>query len=241
MPDPLPASPRIFTHLDGRVPVRCHEHLAVVERGGASRGWGAEFLSEGLRLGHRCSYLASAALHSGMLTRLRELGIDVERHWGDQTLQFPSEARDAADLVGWAKSFFAEAENVHAPAVRWLEEGVGAKPAGISVPQFFAAHARLNYLVKQYPSVALCEYDIQQLEIPHLFSAIAVHRHLFVEGTLVRDNPFYIPAEKFLAMSPEDREHDLRDVFREVGFDLEKLLSILAGYGQLQRPAPPGS
>jgi hypothetical protein len=30
------------------------------------------------------------------------------------------------------------------------------------------------------------------------------------------------------------------DVFREVGFDLEKLLSALAGYGQLQRPAPPG-
>ena len=68
-----------------------------------------------------------------------------------------------------------------------------------------------------------------------------MHRHLLVEGTLVRDNPFYIPAEKFLAMSPEDRERDLRDVFREVGFDLEKLLSTLAGYGRLQRPAPPGS
>jgi len=165
----------------------------------------------------------------------------VERHLDDQTLQFPPEAMDAADLLDWAKRFFAEAENVHAPAVRWLEEGMEAKPGGISVPQFFAAHARLNYLVKQFPSVALCQYDIQQLEIPHLFSAIAVHRHLFVEGTLVRDNPFYIPAEKFLAMSPEDRERDLRDVFREVGFDLERLLSILAGYGQLQRPAPPGS
>jgi len=55
-----------------------------------------------------------------------------------------------------------------------------------------------------------------------------------VEGTLVRDNPFYIPAEKFLAMSPEDREHDLRTVFREAGFDLGRLLSTLAGYGQIQ-------
>ena len=114
-------------------------------------------------------------------------------------------------------------------------------PVGISVPQFFELHSRLNYLVKQYPSVALCQYDTEHLEIPHLFSAIAVHRHLLVEGTLVRDNPFYIPAEKFLAMSPEDRARDLRDVFREVGFDLEKLFSTLAGYGHLQRPAPPGS
>jgi hypothetical protein len=87
--------------------------------------------------------------------------------------------------------------------------------------------------------VALCHYDTEHLEIPHLFSAIAIHRHLLVEGTLVRDHPFYIPAEKFLTMSPEDRERDLRDVFREVGFDLEKLLSTLAGYGQLQRPTTP--
>jgi hypothetical protein len=165
----------------------------------------------------------------------------VEQHLGNQTLQFPPEAPDAGDLLDWAKGFFAEAESAHAPAIRWLEEGVGAKPAGISVPKFFELHARLNYLVKQYPSAALCQYDVEQLEIPHLFSAIAVHRHLLVEGTLVRDNPFYIPAEKFLAMSPEDRERDLRDVFREVGFDLEKLFSTLAGYGRLQRPAPPGA
>jgi hypothetical protein len=166
--------------------------------------------------------------------------VDVERHLGEQTLLFPSEAHDVGGLWDWAKKFFADAEAAHAPAVRWLEEGVGAKPAGISVPQFFELHARLNYLVKQYPSVALCQYDIERIEIPHLFSAISVHRHLLVDDTLVRDNPFYLPPERFLSMSPEEREYDLRAAFREVGFDLEKLLSILAGYGRLQRPAPTG-
>ena len=241
MPDQPPTPPRIFTYLDALIPVRCYEHLAVVHRGGAPAGRGAEFLSEGLRLGHRCCCLAAAALHPGLRTRLCELGVDVDRHLADQTLQFPPPAADAGDWLDWGKTFFAEAENAHAPAARWLEEGVGAKPMGISVPQYFEVHARLNYLVKLYPSVALCHYDIEQLEIPHLFSAIAIHRHLLVEGTLVRDHPFYLPAEKFLAMSPEDREHDLREVFREVEFDLEKLLSTLAGYGQLQKPAPPGS
>jgi hypothetical protein len=238
--DPLPTSPRIFTYIDARIPVRCHEHMAIVHRGGASVARAAEFVSEGLRRSQRCCYVASGAAHFGMLRRLRELGIDVERHLDDQTLQFPPQARDADDWLDWAKGFFAEAETAHAPAVRWLEEGVGAKPAATSVRQFFEQHARMNYLVKQYPSVALCQYDLERLEIPHLFSAIAVHRHLLVEGTLVRDNPFYIPAERFLAMSPEDRERDLRDVFREVGFDLGKLLSTLAGYGQLQRSASAG-
>lgn len=241
LPDQPPTSPPIFTYLDARVPVRCHEHIASVHHGGGSAGQGTDFLSEGLHLGHRCCCVAPGALHAGMLGRLRELGVDVQRHLDDRTLQFLPEAADAGDLLNWAKRFFADAETAHAPAVRWLEEGVWAQPAGISVAQFFELHSRLNYLVKQYPSVALCQYNIERLEIPHLFSAIAVHRHLLVEGTLVRDNPFYIPAEKFLAMSPEDREHDLRDIYREVRFDLGKLLSTLAGYGQLQWPAPPRS
>ena len=232
-------SPHIFTYLDARIPVRCHEHMAIVYRGGASVARGTEFVSEGLRRGHRCCCLAPAPLRAGLLTRLRQVGVELQRHLDDKTLQFPPEAPHAGDLLDWAKRFFSEAETANAPAVRWLEEGVWAVSAGISVSQFFDLHARLNYLVKQYPSVVLCLYDIENLEISHLFSTIAVHRHLLVEGTLVRDNPFYIPAEKFLAMCPEDRERDLRDVFRQVGFDLEKLLSTLAGYGQLQRPTMP--
>jgi hypothetical protein len=232
--------PGIFTYLDARIPVRCHEHMAILERGGASAAWGAEFVSEGLARGHWCCCVAPADLHPGMVARLRQLGVEVEQHLDNQRLQFPPQAMDAGDLLERGRRFFGEAETARAPAVRWLEAGMGAKPPGIPVPQFFELHARWNYLVKQYPSVALCVYDVEQMEIPHVFSAIAVHRHLLVEGMLVRDNPFYLPAEKFIALSPEDREQGLRDVFREVGFDLGKLLATLAGYGQLQRPAPPG-
>jgi len=215
--------------------------VAVVYRGGAAAIRGAEFIIEGLNQGQWCCYLAPATAQSGLRTRLCQLGIDVDRHQMAQALQFPPEARSASDCLDWGKRFFDEAESARAPAVRWLEEGVGGKPGGISVPQFFELHSRLNYLVKHYPSVALCQYDCGHMEIPDLFSAIAVHRHLLVKGTLVRDHPFYIPAEKFIAMSAEDRERDLRGVFREVGFDLEKLLSTLAGYGRIQRPASAGS
>ena len=237
LPDQPPMSPPIFTYLNDETPLRCHEHMAILHRGQAGAVRWAGFVSEGLRLGNWCCYLAPALLHDDMLTRLREFGVDVERHLGDHTLQFQQETADPDRLRDWAQSFFTEAEVAHAPAVRWLEEGIWPEPAGIPVPQFFEFHARLNYLVKHYPSVALCQYDVENLEIPHLFSAIAVHRHLLVEGTLVRDNPFYIPAEKFLSMNLEDRDHDLREVFREVGFNVERLLSTLAGYGHLQRPA----
>ena len=241
MPDQPTTLPPIFTYLDPGIPVRSNEHMAIVQRGTPTPVQGAEFLSEGLRRGHRCCCVAPAALRPRFLNRLRELGVEVERHLDDQTLRLPWAARGEGELMNWAKRFFVEAEASRAPAVRWWEEGVWPQGRGVSTPQFFELHSRLNYLVKQYPSVALCKYDAGQMEIPNLFSVIAVHRHLLVEGTLVRDNPFYIPAEKFLAMAPEERERDLRDVFREVGFDLDKLLSTLAGYGQLQQPGPPGT
>jgi hypothetical protein len=231
----------VFTYIDAQVPLHCHEHVAIIHRGEAPAAQATQFVREGLDRGQWCCFPASAARHAALRARLEDLGVDVERHLSGRTLRLPLPSSTAGDWLEGAKQFFAEAETAKIPAVRWLEEGVGAKPAAISVPQFFELHARLNYLVKQYPSVVLCLYDTERMEIPHLFSVIGVHRHLLVEGTLVRDNPFYIPAEKFLAMSPEDREHNLRDVFREVGFKLEKLLSTLAGYGHLQRPAPAGS
>jgi hypothetical protein len=235
LPELLPRSSDVFTYLQPHIPVRFYEHVAVVHRGGSPGDLGPEFVSEGLARGHWCCCLAPASRRPEIITQLRDLGADVERHLQGKTLQFPPDEGDALDQ---ARGFFADAEAARAPAVRWLEAGGWATRPGISVPQFFELHARLNYLVKHYPSVALCEYDTEQMEVPHLFSAIAVHRHLLVEGTLVRDNPFYIPAEKFLTMPPEDRGRELRDLFREVGFDLPKLLSILADYGRLQRPEP---
>jgi hypothetical protein len=117
--------------------------------------------------------------------------------------------------------------------VRWLEDGIWPKPLGFPMPEFFKFHALLNYQVKHYASVALCQYDLDQLEPHHLFSAIAVHRHLLIDDTLVRDQPFYIPAETFIPLLPEDRERDLANLFREVGFDVDKFLAAIVGYGRL--------
>src|SRR2546426_1361854 len=41
-----------------------------------------------------------------------------------------------------------------------------------------------------------------------LFAAITVHRHLLIGDTLVRDNPFYIPPEKYLPLPPQERSEE---------------------------------
>ena len=226
----------VFTYLEGRIPIYRHEHVAVIRPGRAEPVCLAPFLAEGLRLGDRCCYLAPQALHAAMLERLGALEVDANRHLRDGSLRLQAGTADYRQLRESAEQFFLESERVKESSVRWLEEGIWPEPAGLPMPQFFEFHALLNYQVKMYSSVALCQYNIEQVEAHHLLCAIAVHRHLLVGDTLVRDNPFYIPAEKFVPLSPEERERDLLRVFREVGFDVEKLLVALKGYGQIQRP-----
>jgi len=226
----------LFTYFQERIPIRRHEHVAILYRGRAEAFSGASFLAEGLKGNDLCVYLAPDDYQAEMLSRLRRLPVQADRHARDGTFRLHHGMETFESLREWTKGIFADAERVAAPSLRWLEEGLWPVPVGFPMPQFFEFHALLNYQVKHYPSVALCQYDLEQIATHHLFTAIAVHRHLLVEGTLLRDNPFYIPAEKFLPLSPAERERSLLQLFREVEFDVAKLLAALTGYAQLQQP-----
>lgn len=229
----------VFTHLEGGIPLNPHEHVAVLYRGHGSAFRQASFLAEGLERADLCAFLAPTVLHDEMLARLRRRVADVERQLRSGKLRLHEGLKDFRELREWTQQIFSEAEQLQVPAVRWLEEGSWPEHVGFPMPQFFDFHAILNYQVKHYPSVALCQYALDATEPHHLLEAIAVHRHLVVGETLVRDNPFYIPAEKFIPLSPQERERDLAKVFREVGFDVDKLLAALVGYGRLHLDPTP--
>ncbi|MBI1984464.1 MAG: MEDS domain-containing protein [Acidobacteria bacterium] len=226
-------SASIFTQLAGGIALAPHQHVAALYRGRAEAFRFVQFLAEGLERRDLCHYLAPRSFHEEMVTRLRALRADLEVHIQNKTLRLHEGLQDYRELCQSAEQVFLDAERERAPGVRWLEEGSWPKAAGFPMQEFFDFHAALNYQVKHYPSVALCQYDLNETEPQHVLSAIAVHRHLIVDQTLVRDNPFYIPAEKFIPLDPRARDRDLARVFREVGFDTEKLLAALVGYGRL--------
>jgi len=231
----------VFTQLADGIALAPHEHVAVLYRGRAATFRFASFLAEGVERHDVCLYLAPRSFHSEMVECLRALGIDPEAHFQKRSLRLSEGLEDFRELCQSAEQVFHDAERAGAPGVRWLEEGSWPKAVGFPMQQFFDFHAALNYQVKHYPSVALCQYDLNQIEPQHLLSAIAVHRHLILDGTLVRDNPFYIPAEKFIPLAPRERQRDLAQVFREVGFDTEKLLAALVGYGRMEPGETPTS
>jgi MEDS: MEthanogen/methylotroph, DcmR Sensory domain len=225
--------PSLLTKLDNRFPIARHEHVAVLYRGRESAFRFASFLSEGLTNGDLCFYVAPESFHRGMLGELRRLGLNPEPFLKSGKLGLDAGTNESAALSNKLPREFARAERARAPALRWLEEGSWAESAGLPMSDFFEFHALLNYQVKHFPSVALCQYALDTLEPLHLCSAIAVHRHLIIENTFVRDNPFYITPEKYLSLTHEERKRYVAGMFREVGFDLAKLLGALAGYGKL--------
>lgn len=229
----------VFTQLEPGIPITRHEHVAILYRGRSAAFRLASFLAEGLVRGDLCVYLAPLTLHPEMLDRLRAAGIDGDQHVRSGILRLHEGLADFGGLRDWTRQVFVDAERMGAPGVRWLEEGLWPGPVRFPMSQFFEFHALLNFQVKHYSSVALCQYALDEIEVHHLFGAIAVHRHLLVEKTLIRDNPFYIPAEQFVSLSPKDRERDLTRLYRDVGFDVEKLLAAIVGYGRLQQNSAP--
>jgi hypothetical protein len=224
---PLP----LLTHLEGGIPMLQHEHVAVLYRGGGEEAFRqAPFLAEGVERGDLCVFLAPSDLCREMKSRVRSLVSPLK----DAPLRLIEGAADFATLRDTCQQVFDEAERTGAPAVRWLEDGLWPAASEFPMPHFFEFHALLNYQVKHYPSAAICQYDLERFGPPHLFQAIAVHRHLVVNGSLVRDNPFYIPAEKFIPLAPAEREGDLVELYRAVGFDVARLLDSLSAYGRMQ-------
>ncbi|HKS97795.1 MAG TPA: MEDS domain-containing protein [Terriglobia bacterium] len=223
----------VFTNLEGHVPILRHEHVAVLYRSGPATYRLVPFIAEGLEQGDLCQVVAPTGFQAELVKRLRDQVGDVNRYVQSGLLRLHPGLGDFRELRKLSKQVYAAAEDARRPGLRWLEETSWPPFVGLSMPQFFEFHAMLNYQVKVYPGVVMCQFALDKIEIHHLFSAIAVHRHLLIDDTLVRDNPFYMPPEKYIPASLEDREHDLAQLFREVGFDVDQLLAAIVGYGRL--------
>jgi hypothetical protein len=225
--------PPLLTKLGNRFPIARHEHVAVLYRGGENAFRFASFLSEGLKNGDLCYYVAREVLHRGMLAEIRGLDTNPDTYLASRHLSVDSGTGEWSTLQKRLPRAVARAERVRAPAVRWLEEGGWAEVAGLSAARYHEFHSLLNLQVKHYPGAAVCQYALDQLKPAQIAAAIVVHRHLIIEDSFVRDNPFYVSPETYLRQSPTERDGIAARTLREVGFNVGKLLENLAGYGRL--------
>jgi len=85
----------LFTYLHGRIPIRRHEHVAILYRGRAEAFRVASFLAEGLKGNDLCVYLAPEDCQAEMLDR-----VDCCRRLARPRLL--GSAMSRRDAPGWA-------------------------------------------------------------------------------------------------------------------------------------------
>ena len=227
-----------MTHvwIDGGIQVPLHRHLLVVYRRVVDRYRFASFLAEGLRQGDLCVYLAPGPMQLEMSEVLDGLGIPVDGYRQRERLFFPNPASSREQIWDYARRVFDKAEKTQAPCVRWLEEISWVRPEQSTLDEYYKFDASLNYLVKHYPSLALCQCDLNLLESGPGLSPLVLHRHLVIGNDLVQDNPFYISPEKFVRMSAQERQAEIFRVLHDFRYDVDELLEALRGYGRLAYP-----
>jgi len=67
-----------------------------------------------------------------------------------------------------------------------------------TVREFLRYEARLNLMLPDYPDIAICCYDSQQVGTKVALEVFRTHPLVIIAGQVV-ENPYYEPTEKFLA------------------------------------------
>ena len=67
-----------------------------------------------------------------------------------------------------------------------------------TIKDFLRYESRLNLMLPDYPDIAICAYDSQQIGTSVALEVFRTHPLVIIAGQVV-ENPYYEPTEKFLA------------------------------------------
>lgn len=76
-----------------------------------------------------------------------------------------------------------------------MRQEVENLPGGSRLVEY---EARVSLLLREYPITSICQYDARSFDGATIMDVLRMHPMLVVRGFVVR-NPFYVPAEVFLA------------------------------------------
>ena len=164
------------------------------------------FYSDGFDRGEKATHIVDAEHRDPYLKRLAEDGIDVKKMidigqlevlpWTDMYVRDHRFDQDAmlASVEELIRSG-ASAGYTHTKLVGHHMDWVFAdKPAVNSLLEY---EARLNDLLSKYSAPVVCNYDLSKVSASVAIDIIRTHP-LVIIGGLLRENPFFVPPDKFL-------------------------------------------
>jgi len=163
------------------------------------------FFKDGFDQGQKLFHVVDAGVREDHLRQLAGAGIDV--HEGLRTGQL--------EVLPWQDSYLRNERFDQDAMLVVIEETIKASVAagypvtGLlghmewalldkpGVEDLLEYEARLNYVLPRYDHVAICSYDVSKFPAGLLMEIIRTHPVVIIGGVM-RDNPFFVPADQLL-------------------------------------------
>jgi hypothetical protein len=165
------------------------------------------FYKDGLDRGEKAAHIVLSENREAYLNRLAEAGVNVRELIGDARL----------DVLQWTDmhvrdrpldqdAMLASVENLirsDSAAGYKRTRLVGHHMAWLYVDQpalsnLVEYEARLNHVLSRYSDPVLCNYDLSNFTASVAMDIMRTHPLVIIGGSL-RENPFFVPSDQFLA------------------------------------------
>jgi len=164
------------------------------------------FYRDGFDRGEKATHIVEAENRDLYLKRLAEDGIDVRKMMGTGQL----------DVLPWTDMYVRDHRFDQDAMLASVEELIrsGAR-AGYTHSKLVGHHmdwvfvdkpatnnlleyeARLNHLLSKYSAPVICNYDLTKVSASVAIDIMRTHPVVIIGG-LLRENPFFVPPDKFL-------------------------------------------
>lgn len=165
-----------------------------------------KFLSSGLEAGERTACFTEKLDDARLASHLAEHGLSCDEltrsgtfsRAGTGEVYFQDGRFDPDRMIGLLRQFYADSVAGGFPAARVIgemTEKVQHVPGGSRLTEY---ESRVSLLLREAPITAVCQYDANAFDGATILNILKVHPMMVIRGVVVR-NPYYVPAEEFLA------------------------------------------
>jgi hypothetical protein len=164
------------------------------------------FLKDGLEQGDKAWQIIDGRLADVRYRRMTDAGIDVDA----------SIAAGKMTIIPWQEAHLKDGRFDQYAMIQFLKDKIPlAKQMGLTTTRLWASmgwaledfpgvhdileyEARVNAVLPSQDLIAVCTYDVRKFSASIIIDILRTHPYV-IAGGFLRENPFYVPPDQFLA------------------------------------------
>lgn len=155
------------------------------------------YIAEGIRQGDKCIVISSPDVAKQLQEWLTSRGLDAHAACKSRQLFFYPGQPTSVAMQAFAEKVVDDASTNKYKIIRWAGDGGWALAGQITVREMLRWEALYDKISVNWPSIALCQFDLTQFGGDAVMDALRSHP-LCIMGQLLVPNPFHVSPEALL-------------------------------------------